>query len=198
MVLLLCCAQQAVAQNWDINLLKQINQHETEFKNVYLKGCAAPTHLLSIGGPLAMGLIGYCKHDKTLMRNGLFMGGSYLLSAVITQATKRVVDRTRPFATYSFIIKRGSENPEHSMPSGHTAAAFCTATSLSLRYRRWYVVVPAYVYAGSVGWARLYQGLHYPSDVLVGALVGAGSAWLVYQVQKHWERKQQSKKSVIL
>lgn len=196
--LLIVCALQGKAQNWDINLLKPINQHETDLKNVYLKGCAATTNLLSIGVPLTMGIIGHYKHNKVLVRDGLFMGGSFLLSTIVTQAAKRIVDRRRPFETYSFIIKRGDESAEHSMPSGHTSAAFCTATSLSLRYRRWYIVVPAYLYAGSVGWARMYQGVHYPSDILIGSLVGAGSAWVGYHLQKRWERKQESKKSVTL
>lgn len=198
LIVLICWAQWAAAQNWDINLLKQINQHESNFKNKYLDGCASSVNVLSIGSPLAISAIGYFKHNKALLRDGLFMAGSFLVSTVVTQSAKRIVDRRRPFETYPFIIKRDNESAEFSMPSGHTSAAFCTATALSLRYRQWYVVVPAYLYAGSVGWARMYQGVHYPSDVLVGALVGAGSAWLCYRLQKQWERKQQSKKSVNL
>jgi membrane-associated phospholipid phosphatase len=197
-LLLICWAQQAAAQNWDINLLKSINRNETSFKNEYLEGCASSVNVLSVGVPLTVSAIGYFKHNKALLRDGLFMAGSLFVSTVVTQSAKRIVDRRRPFETYSFIVKRDDESPEYSMPSGHTATAFCTVTSLALRYRQWYVVVPAYLYAGSVGWARLYQGVHYPSDVLVGALVGAGSAWLGYYLQKRWERKHQSKKSVTL
>jgi membrane-associated phospholipid phosphatase len=197
-LVLICWAQQATAQNWDINLLKSINRNETSFKNNYLEACASSVYVLGVGVPLTVSAIGYFKHSKALLRNGLFMAGSVLVSMVVTQSVKRIIDRRRPFATYAFIVKRDDESPKYAMPSGHTSSVFCTATSLALRYRQWYVVVPAYLYAGSVAWARMYQGVHYPSDVLVGALVGAGSAWLGYHLQKKWERKHQSKKSVIL
>ena len=76
-----------------------------------------------------------------------------------------------------------------SFPSGHTSTAFCTATSVALRYRKWYFVAPSYLFATSVAWARMYQGVHYPSDVFAGAVIGAGSAWAGYKIQKWMERK---------
>jgi membrane-associated phospholipid phosphatase len=198
-LLLLCLAQQATAQNWDINLLKSINRNETSFKNTYLEGCASSVNVLSIGAPLTACAIGYFKHNKVLLRDGLYMAGAFFTSALVTQSAKRIINRKRPFASYPFIIKRDNNVQDGlSLPSGHAAGAFCTATSLALRYRQWYVVVPAYLYAGSVAWARMYQGVHYPSDVLVGALVGAGCAWLGYYLQKSWERKHEPKKAITL
>ena len=62
--------------------------------------------------------------------------------------------------------------------------AFATATSLSLTYPKWYIIVPAYSWAGAVGYSRMHLGVHYPSDVFIGALVGAGSAWLTHAMNK--------------
>ena len=81
------------------------------------------------------------------------------------------------------------------MPSGHTSAAFYSATSLSILYPKWYVIVPSYLWASSVAWARMYEGVHYPSDVFVGAVVGAGSAWIAYKVQKCVDKKARAKKT---
>ena len=70
------------------------------------------------------------------------------------------------------------------MPSGHTSGAFATATALSLKYPEWYVIVPSYLWASSVGLSRMHLGLHYPTDVLAGAVLGAGSAYLTYKVNE--------------
>lgn len=186
------------AQNIDINLLKNINKNETWLKDKYLELNASSVSALSIGVPAGIAITGFIKHDKQLQRDALYMGGAYLVSSIITQSTKRLVDRQRPFEKYSFIIKRDDESGGLSFPSGHTSAAFCTATEVALRYRKWYFVAPAYLFATSVGWARMYQGVHYPSDVLAGAVVGTGSAWLGWKVQKWMEHKHKKQNTVAL
>ncbi len=54
------------------------------------------------------------------------------------------------------------------------ASAFALATSLSIRYPKWYVIAPSALWACSVGFSRMNQGAHYPSDVLAGAAIGIG------------------------
>lgn len=190
-ILFLLCAisVQSDAQNFDINLLKPVNKKETFFKNKYLGLNASSVTSLSIGVPAGIAIAGFITHDRKLKKDALYMAGGYIFSALVTQSVKRIVDRQRPFEKYSFIIKRDDESGGLSFPSGHTSAAFCTATSVALRYRKWYFVVPAYTFATSVAWARMYQGVHYPSDVFAGAVVGAGSAWLSYKAQKKWFAK---------
>ena len=186
------------AQNADINLLKSINKNETSLKNKYLELNASSVTAVSIAAPASMALAGFILHDKKLKRDALYTGAAFLASSIVTRATKVITNRQRPFEKYSFIIKRDDESGGHSFPSGHTSSAFCTATSLSLRYRKWYVIAPAYIFATSVGWARMYQGVHYPSDVLAGALVGTCSAWLGYKAQKWFTDKKEQKKKVTL
>ncbi|NOT91404.1 phosphatase PAP2 family protein [Ferruginibacter sp.] len=178
------------AQNFDINLLKSINKNETNFKNKYLELNASSVTVLSVGIPAGIAIAGFINHDKKLQRDALYMGGAFIVTGIITQSTKRIIDRQRPFEKYSFIIKRDDESGGLSFPSGHTSSAFSTATSVALRYRKWYFVAPSYLFASSVAWARMYQGVHYPSDVFAGALIGTGSAWLGWKVQKFIEKKQ--------
>lgn len=184
-----CCITACYAQNFDIDILKPINKHQTYFKDKYLGGCVSSVTAISIGTPVILLTAGLINHDKKLQQDALYMAGSYIVCAGITQSVKRIVNRQRPFEKYDFIVKRYDEKNGRSFPSGHTSSAFCVATSLSLQYQKWYVIVPAYVWAGSVGWGRMYQGVHYPSDVLAGAVVGAGSAWLGYKVQR-WMNKE--------
>ena len=185
-ILLQC---QAFAQNLDINLLKSINGRETTLKDNYLELNASSVTALSVGVPAGIAIAGFIKHDKQLKHDALYIGVAYVMSAITTQSVKKIFARKRPFDKYSFIVKRDDEGGGFSFPSGHTSDAFCTATSIALRYRKWYFVAPAYLFAGSVAWARMYQGVHYPSDVLVGALVGTGSAWLGCKIQKWMDRR---------
>ena len=82
----------------------------------------------------------------------------------------------------------GHAEADPSFPSGHTAAAFSLATSLSITYPKWYVIAPSAVWACGVGLARINQGVHYPSDVLAGAAIGVGCGFLNIYVNK-WLNK---------
>ena len=181
------CSFHALAQNTDINLLKSINQSETAFKNNFFKATAESVTIFNIAAPVGLLTAGIIRHDKQLQKEALYVAGGFIVSSIVTQGMKRIIQRDRPFVTYPFIVKR-DVGGSYSFPSGHTSAAFCTATSLSLLFPKWYVIVPSYLYAATVGYSRMYQGVHYPSDVLAGAVVGAGSAWLSYKVEK-WQNK---------
>ena len=182
------------AQNFDIDLLKSINQNESSFKNDFSKTVSNSVTVFNIAAPVTLLTVGLAKHDKKLQIDAAYMAGGYLLSTIITQGSKRIIQRERPFAKYSFIVQR-SEGGGYSFPSGHTSAAFYTAASLSLLYPKWYVIVPAGLWAASVGYARMYQGVHYPTDVLAGAVVGAGSAWITYKFQHWMDKKNAAKKA---
>jgi membrane-associated phospholipid phosphatase len=191
-ILLFFLANIMAAQQVDIDILKAINQQkETNFKNNFFNATANSVTVINLAAPLSLLTAGIIKKDKKLQQHALFMAGGYIVSTIVTQGAKRIIQRERPFNTYSFITKR-SEGGGYSMPSGHTSAAFNTATALSLLYPKWYVIAPSFVWASLVGYSRMYQGVHYPSDVVVGALVGSGSAWLAYKAQK-WINKKRLK-----
>lgn len=182
----------------DVELLRPVNRHETTFKNKYLELCASSVNTLNIAVPAGIAVAGFITRNDKLKKDALYMAGGIVVSTLLTTAIKRAVDRKRPFETYDYIVKRDEESGGLSFPSGHTSAAFCLATEVSLRYRKWYIIGPALLYAGSVGWARMYQGLHYPSDVLAGAVVGAGSAWLSWKLQQWMQGRKEKKKTIHL
>lgn len=177
---------QGSAQNADLNLLRSINASETEFKNGFFTFTSNTTYLVNISVPAVIGLKGILSHDKCLKQEALFMGGGLLLNIVLVQGMKRVIRRERPFTVYPDIIKRG-DGGGYSMPSGHTASAFYTAATLSFWNPRWYVILPSFAWASLVGYGRIYQGVHYPSDVVAGALLGTVTAWLTYKSQKWFQ-----------
>lgn len=177
----------AFAQNTDINMLKSINQSESTYKNNFFKVAAESVTIFNIAAPVGLLTAGIVSHDKQLQKDAMYAAGGFVVSTIVTHGMKRVIHRERPYVTYPDIEKR-DVGGSYSFPSGHTSAAFCTATSISLLFPKWYVVAPAYLYAATVGYARIYQGVHYPSDVLAGAVIGAGTAWLTYKAEK-WRDK---------
>ncbi len=102
----------------------------------------------------------------------LGVGGSMLL----TQLIKRIAERPRPDLWLSL-------RPEHtfSFPSGHAMDTAALAAALffitPLHRRKWWALAP--LFALGVGWARMYLGVHYPSDVLAGWSSAVGWVLLV-------------------
>ncbi len=171
------------AQNVDINLLKSINPQNPN--SGIMRGFTNSAYPIGAAVPLAQLVAGYISKDKKLQYKGWETVGSLAVTVVLGEGLKYAINRQRPYTTYPDAVHPyDASETGKSFPSGHTAIAFATATSLALEYKKWYVVVPAYLWAAGVGYSRLYQGEHYPSDVLAGAVVGAGSAWL-----SHWLTK---------
>jgi Membrane-associated phospholipid phosphatase len=130
-----------------------------------------------------MAVSGLIKKDKELVRNACVTAIASALNAGITNALKYSINSDRPFVTYPDIVKK-SKAGSPSFPSGHTSSAFATATSVSLLYPKWYIIAPSYLYAGTVAYSRMDLGVHYPSDVLAGALIGSGCAYFTYKVNQ--------------
>jgi undecaprenyl-diphosphatase len=101
----------------------------------------------------------------------------WLLAAIVTQSAivstlKAIVGRARPCDALGWCAPIAVASPGGgSFPSGHAAGAFAFAAFVALRAPRW--AVPALAWAAIVAWSRCVLGVHYPSDVVAGALVGA-------------------------
>jgi membrane-associated phospholipid phosphatase len=182
------------AQSFDVNLLQSIYKNETSFKDKFFKADAQSVTVFNIAAPVSIFAAGLIKHDKQLQKNAIYIAGAYIASSIVTQGLKQLVKRERPFEQYPLLFSDRYDGGGYSFPSGHTSAAFCTATSLSLYFPKWYVIAPSYLWAVSVGWARMYEGVHYPTDVLAGAIIGMGSAWLGYKIQEIMDKKYNTKK----
>lgn len=119
--------------------------------------------------------------DKRLRMNVYLAISSVLVGrAVITEFLKRIVNRARPYEVldvHQLIIDN-----EHglSFPSGHATIFFAIAFAF---YGTKYFL-PLFVLAFLASLARVVVGVHYPLDILVGAVIGAGSAWALRSLFK--------------
>ena len=113
-----------------------------------------------------------------------------LLGALCTNVVlKNLVQRPRPYTAVEGLIPLLTSGDPNSFPSGHTCAAFAAglawAGTCSARWAR----IAAVVSAVCMGLSRLYVGVHYPSDVLAGALVGSLAALAALALARRWERE---------
>lgn len=171
------------AQNADIDLLKKINQTAPGLRpvSIFITETANP---ISLAIPIGMGAYSLISKDKDLFKDAFYIAFSSGVNLGMTELLKRSIRRERPATTYPGELYIYEIRTDYAMPSGHTSGAFATATALSLKYPEWYVIVPSYLWASSVGLSRMHLGLHYPTDVLAGAVLGAGSAYLTYKVNE--------------
>jgi undecaprenyl-diphosphatase len=102
---------------------------------------------------------------------------------LILYGLKFLLQRQRPH----FVLEMGARFPngpgemlDPSFPSAHTLCAFMMATLLAAWFPKYHILF--YILAGLVGWTRIYLGLHYPSDVIAGGLLGYGLTTLFI----HW------------
>ena len=92
-------------------------------------------------------------------------------SAVSNLAIKPVLSRGRP--THRVQPDASVRMPEsHSFPSGHTASAFAFSSALGAEIPS--LATPLRLMATTVAYSRVHTGVHYPGDVVIGALIGAG------------------------
>lgn len=181
-------------ENWEIKYLRNREENRTPGKNSFYNGVSASMYVFTIATPATYLITGLAKDDKDLKKTALYFFESTAIVLAITFSTKSIVNRDRPGVTYPTLNPVNTAKTA-SFPSGHTAGAFALATSLTIVHPKWYVASPAFAWASMVGYSRLYQGVHYPTDVFAGAIVGAGSAWLSYRLNK-WMHKSKNDKHV--
>jgi undecaprenyl-diphosphatase len=113
------------------------------------------------------------------------LGLTILLSETVsTRVVKELVGRIRPCHMHEWVRLVGSYCPNSAaFTSTHAANITAAITFLSFFFPRWllFVMVPL---ATIVGYSRVYKGVHYPLDVIGGAILGIGCGWGIYILLK--------------
>lgn len=132
--------------------------------------------------------------SKKYRKVGVTMAFALIVMLLVNDVTlKNIFARVRPFNfepfadLYAGFPVSADGKPEllvslpssYSFPSGHTSSSFAAATAILLN-KKWKVGVPAFVLAILIGFSRNYLMVHYPTDVLFGALMGMVYAVIAY------------------
>jgi undecaprenyl-diphosphatase len=99
----------------------------------------------------------------------------YAIQSAVIYGLKFLVQRERPLfflEVASKLSKGPGEILDPSFPSAHAVFSFMMATLLAYWFRRYQIFL--FIVAAFIGWTRIYLGLHYPTDVIAGALLGYG------------------------
>lgn len=105
---------------------------------------------------------------------------AFAISGLIAQVLKPVVARDRPLRAVEECRFLCEMLWARSFPSGHATTSFALAITAGTRHRAW--AAPLLLLAALIGYSRIYIGVHFPSDVLGGALLGAATAALVLRL----------------
>ncbi len=115
---------------------------------------------------------------KQLKQLGILTSLSIITSGVLTYLIKRFINRIRPYINFPDLNIKKIGVDDYSFPSGHTTAAFSIGVSIAVTFTG----ISAIVVIGAflVGISRIYLGVHYPTDVFGGILIGTISTVFMY------------------
>ncbi len=185
---------ESAAQNFDANILKSVNTNRNKSLDNAFKFITNSVAPIAIGSSFITLGTGYLKKDKALQLKGWEATASIFIATGTGYVMKRIIQRNRPFVDYSFIDPY-KPYTDFSFPSNHSTIAFAAATSMAINFKKWYVVVPAYGWATLVAYSRMHLGVHYPTDVMAGAVLGSGTAILTHKANQ-WLQKKKTKKFI--
>jgi undecaprenyl-diphosphatase len=141
--------------------------------------------LLSVvgrGGIVWLSVGAYTSWRRSRWQDFVTLGAALLLTTIVADHTlKPAINRPRPFVTDPRVRVIGGPPSDASFPSGHAANSFAGALVLSAtvpegRIAWWLLAV-------AIAYSRVYLGVHYPLDVLAGAIVGLSCAGIVLYVR---------------
>lgn len=162
------------------------NGLENWFNDFFLGGLTLAGYLYVLL-PIALSYL-YIIDKKNFRRNSLILISAVLIGGLLVQILKKVIDRPRPLKEMEPLLLAGKVKihnlffsyRDNSFPSGHAQAAFGAATALICICRKhtFYLILIAFL----IGLSRIYVGVHFPTDVVCGAILGVITSLVVFRL----------------
>ena len=145
---------------------------------------------LGDAGLLWIGLSALMLCWKPTRKAGLLALLAMALGMLVTNVTvKPLVERPRPWLDVPGLTALVNEPDPNSFPSGHTCSAFAAALAWAPALPKRWMGVCGLALAAAMGLSRLYVGVHYPSDVLAGCIIGCLCALAARALWTHFEKR---------
>ncbi|MEX2116180.1 MAG: phosphatase PAP2 family protein [Bacteroidota bacterium] len=173
----------------DTRLFRAINNSQNPARDGFLEYLDYSS-LPSFGAiPLGFFVVGAAADNHTAVQVGIMSAAGQAMTLGVTLALKEIIGRPRPFDTLEGVkVKHQWSTLGLSFPSGHTSQAFTIATVISLSYNDLAITIPMFLWAGAVGYGRVYLGVHYPSDIVGGMAIGIAGGFAAWSLRKEIRR----------
>lgn len=165
----------------DMEILHWIQNLRSEPMDVIMRILSLISEFAAVWMVIALILLVTKKHKECAI--SMAYGG--IASCLIGElAIKYIVARPRPFLLdTSIALVEGMHMPtSYSFPSGHTTQSFCAMVLLLCYFKK--KAIPAVFLALGVAFSRMYLFVHYPTDVLAGAILGTVIAFTIFRIRK--------------
>jgi undecaprenyl-diphosphatase len=169
----------------DVRLAESANafaQHHDGWEDA-ARAYAQLSEPLFIAGVVVLAVAGLVLRRRALVAASVLAVIAAGVGLSVAAVIGRVVDRPRPFVSHPQIHAFLAHAPDPGFPSDHATAAFAIAAVLLVRLGRW--TSPVLIAAAALAVSRVLVGVHYPDDVLAGALLGTAAAALVCALAVH-------------
>jgi membrane-associated phospholipid phosphatase len=170
---------------WALDLMGQITEYGDSAWILYPSGALTLFSAL-VGIALPKRLLKLVCFEQAGLFAFIFLGVG--LPSITATLLKGLIGRARPMhfddaGLFSFGTNWGNWEFQ-SFPSGHATTAFALAAVLGFISARWFV--PAIIFAVLIATSRVALGMHYPSDVFAGAVLGLLGAYFVRMIFAQW------------
>ena len=135
------------------------------------------------------------RRPRSVPWSALLATAALLIASAASGLLKDVFDRVRPALAEPGVTALVSLPGDASMPSGHAATAAAAAGVVALLHPR--LRAPLAALVAAIALSRVYLGVHYPSDVIVGAVLGLAIAWIVVALARRVVRRRREDGAVI-
>ena len=153
----------------DLRLLKHLNQKlKCPFLDIFMP---LITYLGSIPFCIIVLIFSFYKFGLYTNKLTLLLLISICSSTLVCNILKHTVNRVRPFLTVEDLNTKKIGIDDYSFPSGHTTVAFSIALCFTFFFKSFIILF--LILASLVGISRMYLGVHYPTDVIIGFFIGS-------------------------